>query len=57
MVLSSLYQHIKASDVYLEKYEKVHKLAIRMRVANNFELLQYEFECINVIYKLLPEKI
>ena len=36
-------------------YEKVHKLASRIRAAKAQYLLDSDFEYISIIYKLLPE--
>ena len=46
----------KASPlIELEIYEKVHKLASRIRAAKAQNLLDFDFEYISIIYKLLPE--
>ena len=41
--------------IELEIYEKVHKLASRIRAAKAQNLLDSDFEYISIIYKLLPE--
>ena len=41
--------------IEIEIYEKVHKLASRIRAAKAQDLLDSDFEYISIIYKLLPE--
>ena len=41
--------------IEIEIYEKVHKLASRIRAAKAQNLLESDFEYISIIYKLLPE--
>ena len=41
--------------IEIEIYEKVHKLASRIRAAKAQNLLDSDFEYISIIYKLLPE--
>ena len=41
--------------IELEIYEKVHKLASRIRAAKAQNLLDSDFEYISIIYKLFPE--
>ena len=41
--------------IELEIFEKVHKLASRIRAAKAQNLLDFHFEYISIIYKLLPE--
>ena len=41
--------------IELEIYEKVHKLASRIRAAKAQNLPDSDFEYISIIYKLLPE--
>ena len=41
--------------IELEIYEKVHILASRIRAAKAQNLLDFDFEYISIIYKLLPE--
>ena len=41
--------------IELEIYEKVHKLAYRIRAAKAQNLLDSDFEYISIIYKLLTE--
>ena len=41
--------------IELEIYEKVYKLASRIRAAKAQYLLDSDFEFISIIYKLLPE--
>ena len=41
--------------IELEIYEKVHKLASRIRAAKAQNLLDSDFEYISIIYKLIPK--
>ena len=41
--------------IELQIYEKVHKLALRIRAAKAQNLLDSDFDYISMIYKLLPE--
>ena len=41
--------------IEIEIYEKVHKLASRIRAAKAQSLLNSDFEYISIVYKLLPE--
>ena len=41
--------------IEIEVYEKVHKLASRIKAAKAQNLLDSDFEYISIVYKLLPE--
>ena len=41
--------------IEIEIYEKVHKLASRIRASKAQSLLNSDFEYISIVYKLLPE--
>ena len=42
-------------SIEIEIYEKVHKLASRIRAAKAQNLLDSDFEYISIVYQLLPE--
>lgn len=41
--------------IEIEIYERIYKLASRIRAAQGQSLLDSDFECISIIYKLLPK--